>query len=352
MRHRTMSFKGFPQPGREFSVHDYIPGQPIPALILDPDDPQGERVIVNPLKKWVTPFTMVTDPGVITLGPNQISEPIPMVIDGKGHFEIFDAFFHSTREEGFTVTLLSADAYDGSEARPILMNREIHVATIASGGGATLPLSGAFPASTSGGRPYRWPENYWLDVSQKQRGAMIVAVFRNLSSSSADIRFNLHGRRWYYMQAEPKVAQRMEEIFRGRPRSIPYFWTTDEWVEVDSSSTPEDFQIRLGDDAWSELIKMTQVSTTNYDILLKETASGRKFMDQLMQNTLVFGSGEFPLMLAESTLLEPNMKLTAQILYPSGVAPNVIFLTIAGRKIFADDRDSLLLRPSDSPGRS
>lgn len=349
MHGRKMSFKGFPCPGREFSIQDYIPGQPIPALILDKDDPAEERVIVNPLKKWVTPFTMVTDPAVIVLGPGAVSDPIPMVIDGKGHFEIFDAFFSSSQPEGFTVSLFAADAF-GPEARPILMNREIHVATIASGEGTTLPSGVAFTDETSPGRPYRWPETFWLDVSQKQRGAMIVAVFHNLSASDNTIRFNLHGRRWYYMQAPYNVAKRMEEIFLGRPRSMPYFWTTDELVDITAGATPDDFQIRLGDDAWSELVKMTSFSTSAYDILLKETASGRKFMDSAIQSTLVFGTGEFPLTLAESTLLEPDMKLTASILYTSG-SENVIWLTIAGRKIFEDPRDSMLLRPSDSPGR-
>lgn len=346
MRERTMSFKGFPNVGRWFSTRDYIPGQPIPALILDE---QGHPQ-VNPLKKWVTPYTLVTDPGVITLAAGAVSDPIPMVIDGKGHFEIFDAFFKSSQSEGFTVTLFDADSFGGPDARPILMNREVHVATIASGGGATLPLSGNFPAATSGGRPYRWPETFWMDVSSEKKGAMIVAVFRNLSDAENTIRFELHGRRWYHMQAEEKVARRMAEIFRGRPKTLPYFWTTDGLVNIESSAEVQDFQIRLGDDAWSEIHKLTAISSDeNWDFLLKETSSGRKFMDQAIRSSLVFGTGEFPLILAESTLLEPNMKLTAEFLYETG-SENTIWLTLAGRKVFEDPRDGELLRPGTSPG--
>ena len=346
MRERTMSLKGFPNVGRFFSTKDYIPGQPIPALILDADGhPQ-----VNPLKKWVNPYTLVTDPGVITLAAGEVSQPIPMVIDGKGHFEIFDAFFASSQAAGFTVTLFDADSFGGPDTRPILMNREVHVASIASGGGATLPISGSFPASTSGGRPYRWPETFWMDVSSEKKGAMIVAVFRNLADAENTIRFELHGRRWYYMQAEEKVARRMEEIFRGRPKSLPYFWTTDEIIALAPLADVQAFQMRLGDDAWSELHKLTVVATNqNFDFLLRETSSGRKFMDQAIRAALVFGSGEFPFILGESSILEPNMKLTAEFLYTAG-ATNTIWATFAGRKVFEDPLDGKLMRPGQSPG--
>lgn len=346
MRDSNVAMKGFPQAGTWFSMHDYVPGQPIPALIWSKE---LQKVIVNPLKKWVTPYTLVTDPGSITLEAGQVSDPIPMVIDGKGHFEIFDAFFRSEQPEGFTVTLFDADSF-GQDQRPILMNREVHVATIASGAGVTLPLSGAFPRETSGGRPYRWSESFWMDVSHAKRGSMIVAVFRNLSAVENTIRFSLHGRRWYYMQATPDVASRMEMIFRGRPRTMPYFWTTDENIKAVAGADPVDHQIRLGDDAWSELHRLSILSTSVFDILLFETASGRKFMDQAIQSNLVFGSGEFPSILAESTLLEPNMKLTARLTYPSG-GENDIWMTFAGRKVFEDPKDTDLLRPGASPGR-
>jgi hypothetical protein len=346
MRDSKIAQKGFPQAGNYFSVHDYVPGQPIPTLIWSRE---LKRIVVNPLKKWVTPYTMVTDPSAITLEAGQVSDPIPMVIDGKGHFEIFDAFYSSSQPEGFTVTLFDADSF-GQDQRPLLMNREVHVETIASGAGITLPISGAFSKATSGGRPYRWSENFWMDVSHEKRGAMIVAVFRNLSASENVIRFSLHGRRWYYMQATADVAARMEEIFRGRPRTMPYFWTTDENIKAVAGAAPVNYQIRMGDDAWSELHRLSIQSTAVFDFLLSETASGRKFMDQAIRSDQIFGSGEFPFILGESTLLEPNMKLTAQVTYPSG-EDNDIWMTFAGRKVFEDPKDTTLLRPGTSPGR-
>jgi hypothetical protein len=339
---------GFPNIGNRFSVHDYIPGQPIPALILDPDT---KRPIVNPLKKWVTPYTLVTDPGEITLAAGALSEPIPMVIDKKGHLEIFDAFFESEQPEGFTVTLFDANEF-GPQARPILMNREIHVSSIASGAGISLPLSGSFPASTAGGRPYRWPQTFWMDASKD--GAMIVAVFRNLSQSENTVRFNLHGRRWYYMQAPGKVADRMAEIYRNRPRTIPYFYTTDEDVVLEGDEGPTKFQLRMGDDSWSEWVKASCVRTGSFDVLIRDTSTGKSLMGPgegvPVIDSLVFGSGEFPFLNWENSLFEPNFKLTFELTDLSG-EDNSIWLTLAARKIFEDPKDKELLRPGTSPGR-
>ena len=343
-----MDTKGFPDAGKWFSLHDYIPGQPIPALIWSKE---LGKVVVNPLKKWVRPYTLVTDPASIVIAPGGISEPIPMVIDGKGHFEIFDAFYSSSSASGFTVTLFDADSF-GPSARPILMNREIHVSAIASGGGVTLPISGAFSAGTSGaGRPYRWAETFWMDVSKEKKGAMVVAIFRNLDTvNSNTVRFSLHGRRWYYVQAEYAVACRMEEIFRGRPRTVPFFWTTDEIVSLAASQGETDFQIRMGDDGWSELHKLSAVSTGLFNVSLEEQDSGQALMLQAIESDLVFGTGELPFILAESSLYEPNMRLTAELTETSG-SPNTIWLTLAGRKIFSDPLDTALLRPGTSPGR-
>lgn len=338
--------RGFPEAGRDFSLHDYIPGQPIPALIWSK---KLGKVVVNPLKKWVRPYTLVTDPGSITIEGGGVSDPVPMVIDGKGHFEIFDAFYASSQPEGFTVSLFDADSF-GPDQRPKLMNREVHVGTIASGGGVTLPISGVFGTAGSAGRPYRWPETFWMDVSHAKRGAMIVAVFHNLSASSNTIRFGLHGRRWFFAQGEYDVMERMEEIFRGRPRTMPYFWTTDERVSLGGLAGPTDFQIRMGDDGWSELHKLSAVSSGVFTVALRETDSGQQFMSQALHSSLVFGSGEFPLILAESTLLEENMKLTAALTDLTG-STNVIWLTLAGRKVFSDPLDTELLRPGTSPGR-
>jgi len=189
-----------------------------------------------------------------------------------------------------------------------------------------------------------------MDVSHAKRGAMLVAVFHNLSASSNVIRFALHGRRWFFAQGEYEIMERMEEIFRSRPRTMPYFWTTDERVSLSALAGPTDFQIRMGDDGWSELHKFSAVSTGLFDVRLRETDSGQRLMQLPLRSDLVFGSGEFPLILAESSIFEENMKLTAELTDLSN-GTNVIWLTLAGRKVFSDPLDAELLRPGTSPGR-
>jgi hypothetical protein len=348
--------KGLPKVRLGFSVQDYIPGQPIPTLILDPDDTKRERVITNPLKTWVRPFTLVTDPAVVTLGPGAVSEPIPMTIDGRGHFEIFDAFFQSDLPGSlFTVTLFDASNFDGENSRPILMNREIHVATFAAGAGFSTALSGSFPASTAGGRGFRWPQTFWMDVS-KGSGAQLVAIFKNISlTQTQNIRFALHGRRWYYVQADAKVARRMEEIFLGRSRSIPFFYTTDQLPVLSGNQGATAFQMRFGSDAWTEWVKSSVVSTGLFNCTIQDDVDGRIATGQPqvpftpMEDDLLFGSGEFPFLNWETTLFEPNFAVNMVLTDISG-AQNTIWLTLACKKIFPDQREMELIRPGTSPG--
>src|SRR3972149_6436669 len=55
-----------PHMDAEMTVRDYTPGQPIPILIRDP---RSGHVQVNELKRWVKPYTLVTEPDEITLAP-------------------------------------------------------------------------------------------------------------------------------------------------------------------------------------------------------------------------------------------------------------------------------------------
>src|ERR1700675_953186 len=128
--------KNTPGALRDFTTHDYIPGQPIPTWIKHPET---GLIVVNELKRYVKPFWLVpedtnsfaSDSGILSLNAGEVSDFYTLTVDGKGHFEIFDAFFTSSEPEGFTVELFDPGNL-GSE-RPVLMNREVHVATIASG---------------------------------------------------------------------------------------------------------------------------------------------------------------------------------------------------------------------------
>jgi hypothetical protein len=329
---------------RDFTTHDYIPGQPIPTWIKDPE---SGLTVVNELKKYVKPFWLTTeDSDVITLQPGEVSDFYPLVVDGKGHFEIFDAFYKSQRAEGFTVELF--DPGNLGRERPLLMNREIHVATIASGGGVTLPLSGAFPAASAAGRPFRWPQSFFMNVVSGP-GA-IMARFRNLNTTQTNqIRFTLVGRRWYQLQAPWPVANRMEEIFREQARTFPYFFTTDGFVSLSALGSAAPI-VRFGDDAYVEWVKGMAVSSGNFQVRIVETATKKRLMESPVFGSLAFGTGEFPFLNWEDALFEPNYQLTFELDDLSN-ATNTLWLTLACRKIKVDPKELELIRPGTSPGR-
>ena len=328
---------------RDFQTHDYIPGQPIPTWIKDP---VSGLVVVNELKRYVKPFILTTEPAAITLAAGEVTDWYPMTVDGKGHLEIFDAFYTSQRAEGFTVEFL--DPGNLGRERPLLMNREVHVATIASGGGVTLPLTGSLTSVTSPGRPFRWPQSFFLNVITG--GGTIMVRFRNLNASQTNqIRFVLSGRRWYQMQAPYPVANRMEEIFRQHAHTFPYFFTTDEYVSLSALGSDSPV-MRFGDDAYVEWVKGMAVSTGNFTVQILETTTQKQFMAAPCINSLVFGNGEFPMLNWENSLFEPNYQLTFDLVDLSN-ATNVIWITLGCRKIKADPRELELLRPGTSPGR-
>lgn len=321
-----------PRVDRDITVHDYIPGQPIPALVRDR---QTGKIVVNELKRYVKPFTLLIEPKSLTLAASGISASIPMPIDDKGHLEILQAFFTSQRAEGFTVELFDPDN------RPFLMNREVHVATIASGGGVVTGAE-VFGTDSSAGRPFIWPESLFLNVRDK--GKALFARFRNLSTNTNTIRFGLHGLRWYHVQAPTKIADRMHEIYHQRDRTMPYFYTTDRNVVLNSAVTPASFVTRFTDDGWTEVLKLMVVSTQAFDVRLLETASEKRFMEDRIRSSLVFGNGELPFLMWESSLFEPNYKLTWDLLGTSSSA-NTIWITMGCRRIFFDPKDDRLARP-------
>ena len=327
-----------PHVSEDGTAEEYYPGDPVPTIFIDP---KTKKYVVNDLKRFIKPFTVSMEDGSITLPANGESDPIPIQVDSKGPFEIFRASFTSEQSEGFTVEILDADN------RALLTNREVHVATIASGNGTSTPQSGSFPTSTSGGRPFIWPTTYFIDPSE---GGMIVVKLRNLSNSPNTVRFALHGRRWYYLQAPDKIAERMSQIYRSKPRVQPFFYTTDRYVQLPASQGGS-FVTRLGDDGWHEVVKLMAISTGTFNVRISEKTTGKKYMENLLPSVMVFGTAEFPFLMWEDSLFEPNMRLNYELLDTSG-DPNTIWLTKAGRKLLFDPMDDQFRRPGHAAGRA
>ena len=185
----------------------------LPTYIRKPDG----SVFINPAKRHVKPYALVTQPTIATVAGGGASPPITMPVDTQGHFEIFYAVCDRTGPATITI-------FDPGSSR-FLMNREIHIDTVVSG------ISG-----TGGQRPFIWPESYFLNVEDAGR-AMIVQ-FRDLSGDTNDIRFMLEGRRFYTKESPPEIYQKMYEYFGRKERTNVYFLTTDQEVTLPPAGPP------------------------------------------------------------------------------------------------------------------
>ena len=169
-------------------------------------------------------------------------------------------------------------------------------------------------------------------------------------NSPNTVRFALHGRRWYYLQAPDKIAERMSQIYRSKPRVQPFFYTTDRYVQLGASQGGS-FVTRLGDDGWHEVVKLMAISTGTFNVRISEKTTGKKYMENLLPSVMVFGTAEFPFLMWEDSLFEPNMRLNYELLDTSGDT-NTIWLTKAGRKLLFDPMDDQFRRPGHAAGRA
>ncbi len=264
------------------------------------------RIYINPAKRHVKPYWLVTDPVTIALGANATSNPIPMLIDTQGHYEIFYSMFQSTGD--FTINIFDPGT------RRFLMNREIHNRTIAG----------------TARRPHIWPESYFMNVENAQRSLLVT--FRDLSGNPNNIRFTLVGRRFYHKESPPEIQAKMTEFFNKKERTNVYFLTTDDPIALLANATAT-FDIRTTDEADTEIFKLMSVQDGIFEFDLLDASTGRTFMNGLIRQEVGFGDNEFPFILPESLVLERNYRLQARITDLSG-APNNIFLTFGSRRLY------------------
>jgi hypothetical protein len=326
-----------PRADRFANLWHYVPGQPVPILLRDP---ATGRVGINELKRYIKPFVLVTEPDVVTLQPGEVSKPIPMTINSDGNVEIMGAVYTSSEPEAFSVMIFDPDR------KISLMNREVHVATIASGGGTVSFYEGAI-TDADAACYYRWPETLWMN--SRRGGRALFVRFRNLSSRPNDVRFCLIGQRWYHVQAPPLIGRRMDEIYRERFRTFPYFQTTEQFVRLAGQGATGDsgeFDIRFTDEAHAEWTKSSVLATQCADDIMAriyEKTAGRYLNETALPLTMLFGDGVFPFLLWESNLYGPNTKLIVELANYDSVAQDV-WLTLGVRKVVTDPKEGYLAR--------
>ena len=313
----------------------------------------GVRIEVDPAKKHIVPYTLVSEPNVIALPAATISqddpsilfggivpEPVIFPIDNKGPFEICYSSFRAWNvidEEIVPTDQFLAVIFD-PEYRPLLMNREIHARTFAGGFGD--PLAGPGALASAAGRPFVWPETFFMEP--EAGGKALFMGFRNLTAFPLFIQWAYHGIRYYHLQPF-KEAQAEKEAIIGKGRiSWPYFYTTDTDVVL-AGGASRDYDIRVTDDADVEIFKMTKFSDFDFLWRIMEKDSGERFLDTAgvtaagapngVHSDFGWGSGEFPFIPFETMYYEQNSKLILRLVNSLTQQRNRIWPTFTCRKI-------------------
>lgn len=281
----------------------------LPTYIKRPDG----SVWINPAKRYVKPYALVTAPNqTITVAGGSSSPPITLPIDTQGHFELFYAVCDRTGPATMTI-------YDPGRSA-FLMNREIHIDTIVSG------LSG-----TGGQRPFIWPESYFMNV--EDAGRALVVQFRDLSNEDNDIRLMFEGRRFYTKESPPDIYEKMYQYFGRKERTNVYFLTTDSDVTLPSASTETSAFARVTDEADFEIFKICSVSDGPYEWNIRDTGTGRILSNGWTTNTQRTGTAEYPFIFVEPLLVERNYQLQINFRNLSGVT-NRVWFTMIGRRLY------------------
>lgn len=291
-------------------------------------DTETGEIFLDPMKRYAKPYWLSTEPREITLNlaptppPGAlVSAPIVMPIDHRAAYEIDYSYFKSDGD--FTIVIFDPNN------RPVLMNREIHIRTIASGFG-TLGLPG--PA----GRPFIWPEPWYMFPSIGSRNFMVG--FRDLTGLQNKVRFLLHGRMFHYGQSPEHVVKRYEDYYKNRPVTMPFFYTTNQIAAVTGvAGTETDFEIRIDDDADVLIYKMTAVSSFPFEFKIIEKMTNRELMTDFVRVDNGFGDGEFPYVLFEPLYYEAGTKLVLRIRKLTN-DNDIIWPTFTSSKIFRSTR--------------
>jgi len=231
---------------------------------------------------------------------------------------VFEDSTDTTAAANFTVRLK-----ENGETREF-MNEPVHIRCIA--GTAQLPAL--------------MREPYFLRSSHK-----ISAQFNKVAGGAVAIRMFLVGAEYYpwdpgFLQYPNNKTVLVDLIKRWMERSkyvMPYWLVPTADVNVLANAT-NTFFLKVGDDGHFEAFTLTSISTGNYEWELSDPKTQQTIMNGLVTATNGLGDALFPTLLPTPYLVASGHRLRLTITDLSG-APNRIFFTMCGRKIFAPMKD-------------
>jgi hypothetical protein len=201
------------------------------------------------------------------------------------------------------------------------MNNPIHIRTIAG------------TAQTPGflNEPYMF-------LSQHN----IQAQFVKVAGGQTNVRVFLCGAEYFPWSPEfmrrKKASADIQAVIKKwinrRKYVTPYWLTLDEQnVDVAANATNQ-FYMKIGNDGHFEGFKVASVSTGTFNWELQEPKTQQTIMNGQVTSATGTGTANFPALWPTAYLIPAGYRLRLQITDTSG-APNRIFFTISGRKIYA-----------------
>jgi len=275
---------------------------------------KGDKLYVNPAKRFIKPYWLTTTPETVALAANAVSGPIPFVIDeSMGHMEIYYLVAQATGPFTFRIKDEGRNYY--------WSNREVHVDTVIG----------------VAQRPFILPETYFLNASAGTR--QLTIEMTDISGAPNNVRIALVGRRFTYKEAPQEVWQKFEDFYTTKERSNLFFLTTELPIAALAPGVAnlQNFDFWMTSDCFFEAIKFTYATVPAgalLDIRMWEFGSGRSFLPANTRTDInnMFGSAQFPSIPPESYFFDRDYRVSGDIVNTGMVNCNV-FLTITGRRV-------------------
>lgn len=164
---------------------------------------------------------------------------------------------------------------------------------------------------------------------------------QKIAGGATSVRLYMGGCEYYTWSSDllsfPEARQHFQERVRkwmNRSRYVhPYWVTTDVPITLLANGIGN-FIIRPGESSQFEAFTMAVISTGNFGLEMKEVKTGTSLINGQITQTNALGNALLPTILPCKYLVPGGNYFSIRVEDLSG-APNTIYLTISGRKIYA-----------------
>jgi hypothetical protein len=168
---------------------------------------------------------------------------------------------------------------------------------------------------------------------------------QKIAGGATSVRILLGGCEYYTWSSDllsfPEARQHLHERVRkwmNRTRYIHPYWVTTETPITLGANANTTVTIRPGESSQFEAFTIAAVSTGNFGLEIRDARTGNSIINGQITQTNAIGTALLPTILPCKYLIPGGNYFSVRVEDLSG-APNTIYLTIAGRKIYAPIKD-------------